>query len=457
MEYDTTGRFTDPVRLPALDALPEGDLVVKRLLDRLPPDQEVFYRFQAEDLVSPGARSEPAVGRFRTAPASRRNIRIAWSGDCVGQGFGIGPEGMRCHAAIAGHAPDFFIHCGDAIYADNPLENEVALADGSLWKNSVITDAKRKVAETLDEFREQWKYNLLDTCVRELHATTPILYQWDDHEVCNNWSPSRSLLDDNRYREKSVPLLVARARRAFHEMTPVRPEVTEPGRIYRRIAYGPLLDVFLLDLRSYRGANYPATDQDRLDARHLLGGAQLAWLKRALSASRATWKVIAADMPVGLVSWEDTRGGRAAEGMANGTGGAPRGRESEFADLLRHIKRAGVANTIWLTADVHYTAAHYYDPARAAFQEFTPFWEFVSGPLHAGSFAQKELDPTFGPEVRFVKAPAPGSGMLSPSAGFQFFGLVDIDGPTAQLTVRLMDRDNSELWRIKLDPDPTTS
>ena len=32
-------------------------------------------------------------------------------------------------------------------------------------------------------------------------------------------------------------------------------EPTEPGRIYRKISYGPLLDVFMLDMRSYRGPN----------------------------------------------------------------------------------------------------------------------------------------------------------------------------------------------------------
>lgn len=200
---------------------------------------------------------------------------------------------------------------------------------------------------------------------------------------------------------------------------PVRAEPAEPGRIYRRIPYGPLLDVFFLDFRSYRSANYLPADQDRANARHLLGEAQLAWLKRGLTVSRATWKVIAADMPIGLVSWADTSGGRAAEAVANGAGGAPRGREREFADLLRQIRNAGITNTVWLTADVHYAAAHYYDPSNAGFEDFLPFWEFVAGPLHASSFAQKSLDATFGPEVRFVKAPAAGSGLLSPSEGFQ--------------------------------------
>ena len=62
---------------------------------------------------------------------------------------------------------------------------------------------------------------------------------------------------------------------------------------------------------------------------------------------------------------------------------------------------------------------------------------------------------TFGPQVRFVKAPPPGLGAtVSPRDGFQFFGLVDIDGDTSQLTVRLMDRDDVELCRISLDPAP---
>ena len=60
---------------------------------------------------------------------------------------------------------------------------------------------------------------------------------------------------------------------------------------------------------------------------------------------------------------------------------------------------------------------------------------------------------TFGPEVKFVKAPSAEQGQnLPPSAGLQFFGLVDIDGGTEQLTVRLMDRDDNELYKTTLDP-----
>ena len=50
---------------------------------------------------------------------------------------------------------------------------------------------------------------------------------------------------------------------------------------------------------------------------------------------------------------------------------------------------------------MHYTAAHHYDPNRAVFQDFDPFWEFVSGPIHAGTWGPGELDNTFGPKALF--------------------------------------------------------
>jgi alkaline phosphatase D len=410
MEISTVESFKNSIKLPPMNALPDTDFAAKRLIENLPSDQDIFYRFSAADLSDINTVSEPIIGRFRTAPASRRNIRFAWSGDTAGQGWGIDEVGMKTYATMARHEPDFFLHSGDTIYADGAMEDEVELKDGSKWVNKVLIDEKRKVAETLDEYRGQWKYNMMDEHVRALNAICPTFFQWDDHEVVNNWSDSKDLTGDDRYTEKSIHLLAARAGRAFHEMTPISYTPAEPGRVYRKIAYGPLVDVFFLDMRSY----------------------------------------IAADMPIGLVVRDgDTK----FEAIANADDGAAKGREFEVADLLRYIKNAGITNTVWLTADVHYTAAHYYDPSKAQFQDFEPFWEFVSGPLHAGTFGPNALDMTFGPEVKFVAAPTEEQGAnLPPSMGLQFFGLVDIDGTTEQLTVRLMNRDDQELWNITLDP-----
>ncbi len=108
-------------------------------------------------------------------------------------------------------------------------------------------------------------------------------------------------------------------------------------------------------------------------------------------------------------------------------------------------------NVVWFTADVHYTAAHHYDPSRATFGDFDPFWEFVSGPLHAGTFGPNTLDPTFGPEVRFQRAADRPN--QPPSDGLQFFGHVVIDGRSQVMTIRLMDVSGDVLHRVALEPE----
>ena len=124
-----------------------------------------------------------------------------------------------------------------------------------------------------------------------------------------------------------------------------------------------------------------------------------------------------------------------------------------MADLLSFIHRNKIKNVVWLTADIHYTAAHRYDPGKASFQDFTPFWEFVSGPLNAGTFGPNELDGTFGPEVVFQKAPGDGKQNLPPSAGYQFFGQVDIDGESEAMTVTLKDLAGASLFAQTLTPE----
>ena len=453
IEIATSESFKDARRLPPVDALPQADFAAKQFLTDLPGGQTIFYRLSFADLGDVNGVSAPVIGRFRTAARNRRPVRFVWSADTAGQGFGINVEdgGMKTYAAMAMHDPDFFVHSGDTIYADGPISREMKTA-GGLWKN-IVAEGVDKVAETLAEFRGRFKYNLLDANLRAFNAQVPTFCQWDDHEVVDNWSSGKDLSADNRYTEKSIAVLSRRARQALHEMMPIRRLPGDPGRIYRKISYGPLLDVFFLDLRSYRGPNGTSLEKTVTPVARILGARQLDWLKKALRASRATWKVIASDMPLGLIVWDDWKTKRGVEAVANGDNGAPLGRELEIAELLGFIKREKISNIVWLTGDLHYTAAHFYSPDKAHFQDFEPFWEFVSGPLHAGTFGPNALDMTFGPEVKFMKAPDSGQGQnLPPSAGLQFFGIVDIDNKTRQLTVRLMDRKNTELYQVILDP-----
>lgn len=400
-------------------------------------------------------RSEPVIGRFRTPPAKRRDIRFIWGGDTAGQGWGIdlGFGGMRIYEAMRNVHPDFFIHSGDTIYADGPLQEHVTDSAGNLiWTNAYldVVPEKLKVAETLQEYRRNYLYNLYDANVQRFSAEVPQIWQWDDHEVTNNWSDSKVL--DSRYTEKRVQMLTARATRAFLEYAPMRwHSQVESERIYRHIPYGRDLDVFVVDMRSYRGPNTYNRQNRQGPETRFFGKAQLAWLKNSLQRSRATWKIIAADMPLGLQIGDgtDEQGRPRWEGPANGNGPAL-GRELELAELLRFIKREHIHNVVWITADVHYCTAHYYDPNKARFQDFNPFWEFVAGPLNAGSFGPNALDDTFGPQVVFQKAPPAAN--TPPSAGYQFFGQIDIDQYSRELTVALKDINGTEIFSRRLRP-----
>lgn len=469
VEWSLEPHFAQATRIVGPYAIESTDYTARQDITGLPPNREVFVRVSFESLHNTRAVSEPLLGRCVTLPAARGgedegrhrgraggDLRFVWGGDTAGQGWGINRDfgGMKIYEAMRQRQPRFFIHSGDTIYADGPIREQVTAENGQLWTN-VVTPEVSKVAETLDEFRGRYRYNLLDDNLRRFNAEVPQIWQWDDHEVTNNWSDSKDLSADARYTEKNVPLLTARGARAFLDYAPLRPfDARESQRVYRRFAYGALLEVFVIDMRSYRAPNsdnlQPVPGADTA----FLGREQLDWLQRGLRGSRALWKVIAADMPIGLNIGDGTTpaGVPRWEAIANGNPGASLGRELEIAELLRFIKRERVRNTVWITADVHYCAAHYYDPQRAAFSDFEAFWEFVAGPLNAGSFGPNAIDGSFGPQVVFAKAPPPGQVNLSPYAGLQFFGEVNIDGRSGELTVDLRDLGGASVFSKTLAP-----
>jgi alkaline phosphatase D len=450
VEYATTESFRDARRVAGPAALEDSGYTVRIELTDVPPGQKISYRVLFQDLTELRTWSEPLAGSFRSAPDGKRDVVFGWGADTVGQGYGINPEwgGLRIYETLRRAGLDFFIHCGDTIYADQPLLPEVRLDDGTIWRN-VLTPAKAKVAETLDEFRGNYLYNLMDENLRAFNAEVPQILLWDDHEVRNNWYSEQRLDDDPRYRVKSVALLAARGKKAFLEHNPIRIDGEDPERIDRSIAYGPSLEVFVLDMRSERAANSANRQPAMGPETALLGPRQLERLKRRLGASRATWKVIASDMPIGLVVPD---GEERFEAVANGNG-PPLGRELEVADLLRFLRGHRIRNVVWLTGDVHYAAAHHYAPERARWRGFDPFWEFVAGPLHAGTFGPNPLDDTFGPEVRFLAIPAGMKPNRPPSAGLQFFGTARVDGKSEVMTVRLHDLEGRVLYGVDLPPD----
>ena len=250
-------------------ATPDTDFTAKVDLRGLQAgrDYEYVVEFEGAD----GKRGERATGHFSTPSMKSEATSFVWTGDTAGQGWGINPDlgGMVAYRAMQATRPDFFIHSGDNVYADGPIAATVTEPDGQIWRN-LVTDEVAKVAETLKEFRGRYRYNQLD---------------------------------------ENIPM-------------------TQPS-IYRHIPRGAMLDVFMLDMRTFKEANTPGLETTRVD---FLGGPQVEWLLRGLEKSKATWKVIAADMPIGLIVPD----GANIEAIAQGDPGAPKGREIEMAYLAHH-------------------------------------------------------------------------------------------------------------------------
>jgi alkaline phosphatase D len=448
VEWSTSPSFTSPKRVLGPAATAEGDLIAKVALDGLPSSTRIHYRvrFEAErasDWLA-GALSTPDALEDTARASSPSDVVFAWSGDTNGQGWGIDPArgGMPAFTALLDRAPEFFVSCGDAIYADVPIPPTIDLPDGTTW-NNLVTPAKSHIAETLEDFRGAHLYPRHSREVRALSAAVPAFNIWDDHEVRNNWFPGEVVVEPGRH-EPRMSVIAAHARRAMLEHWPT---LVPPSRMYRSVRWGPLLEVFFLDGRSFRTPNHPVPETEAF-----LGPAQLAWLESALAASTATWKVIACDMPIGLVVSDpapERPGLDAFDGYAN-TNGPPSGREVELAKLLTALRARGVRNVVWLTADVHYAAAHRYTPARSGLRDIDPFWEFVAGPMHATSFPRKRFDDTFGPELVYASAGWDTFG--SPATGAQYFGVVRIDGRSRVMTVTLVDGRGRDLHATVLRP-----
>ncbi len=108
---------------------PDSDGTGRLRLVGMQPGQKIHYRMIMEDQHT-AVRSQPVIGSFTTAPSTNqapKSIRLHWSGDVAGQGYGINPDigGMYCWKTMADRNPNLFIHSGDTVYADGPIETNL--------------------------------------------------------------------------------------------------------------------------------------------------------------------------------------------------------------------------------------------------------------------------------------------------------------------------------------------
>ena len=458
------------------------DFTGKVVLQGLGPDTRYLYwvRFIAS---GDGLETVSEAGQFRTAPAdgATRPLTFVWWGDLGGQQYCRDPErGYAIFTQMARLTPDVAIANGDSVYADGvcpPVTphpdhpRNLLSSDPETAAHQVIpaTDPRWKTeGEVLAAFRAKWKYNLEDEAYRRFRAQTPHVFQWDDHEVINDWYPGEDRIGAIRGTQDSRPIsaLTGPARKSFFESTPIRPD--PDGRIYRSFRFGKLAELFLLDARSYRDDNILPDgtgkvldvrlrngDRRRLEgkAKSILGASQREWLLQGLRGAQArgvVWKIISSDDPLSSPSGSyqlfapegpmtplyHVRDGWAAGMRLNtdtdGNQGNPLGFESELRAILAFIKSEGITNVVWLATDVHYARLLRYEPGGDL--AGLVFHEFIAGPANAGSFPPRDLSRTFSPIELFVRERRPDPARPS----FFNFGVLRI-AADGLLTVEIRD------------------
>ncbi|WP_230483537.1 alkaline phosphatase D family protein [Sphingomonas sp. Leaf21] len=383
-EVATDAAFRNIVRAGEVRSAPEDGHSIHVEVDGLRPGRDYHYRFLSLGQASP-------VGRTRTAPqpgAGVERLRICY-GSC--QKYEVGHYAAWTHAVA--DDPDLILFLGDYIYEGAP--NPKALRP---HRNPEPVD--------LPGYRVRYASYKLDPLLQAAHAAAPWMTIWDDHEVANDYAGPW----DERYGDPAQFLRRRTAAyQAYWEHMPLRRASHPAGpwaRLYRRLDWGRLARIALLDDRQYRDDRpcQPAPDvngkraYDSLvadcPARHdpkrsMLGARQERWLNDELASGHAGWNILAQQTlmtPFPTVDPKQPDKGAVFQSVDRWQG-FPAARDRIF----RRWVEARTPNPIVLSGDIHaFAATDLRDPERADGPPIAS--EFVGG-----SITSLNPDPLFKP------------------------------------------------------------
>ena len=364
-EVATDRRFRNVVRRGRFATGPSRDHTVKVDVTGLRPATWYHYRFRLD-----GATSR--VGRTRTAPAHTalpKNLRFGIVSCANWQaGFFSAYRGLAERDDL--HA---VVHLGDYLYEYAP---------GQYGNGQSNVDIRPHVPAremvSLADYRQRHAQYKTDPDLQDAHAKFPWIITWDDHESTNDsWrnGAENHTAGGGEGGEGDWKKRKARAHRAFDEWIPARMDGTarlgDGARLFRRLRFGQLAELSMLDLRSYRSrqveqpappAPWPDAEIDDPD-RTITGDRQHRWLRESLHQRRAQWKLIGNPVmiaPVNFGSLPD----ELANPVADVTGLLPRdgapynldqwdGYTADRRTLFRHIKNRQVKDALFITGDIH--------------------------------------------------------------------------------------------------------
>ncbi|WP_433334575.1 alkaline phosphatase D family protein [Spirillospora sp. CA-294931] len=335
--------FQRIVRSGTVETGPERDHTVKVDARGLAAGTAYHYRFLLDGVASP-------TGRTRTAPAYDADVAALRFGVASCSNWEAGHFAAYRHLAARA---DLFgvLHLGDYIY-------EYGAGDFAAGGKVVRPNVPAHEILTLADYRLRHATYKTDPDLQAAHAAHPWMIIWDDHELANDlWSEGAQNHDPAT--EGTFAARKAASRRAYAEWMPVR--FGSGGRLYRRLRFGRLADLTLLDLRSYRSKQVTGVAQDD-PARTITGDAQMEWLKDELTASRARWRLVGNSVmisPVALGAVAADLLGPLAKLLGIPSGGLAvngdqwDGYTADRKELLTHLHDNKITNTVFLTGDIH--------------------------------------------------------------------------------------------------------
>lgn len=353
-------------------AVPAADMTVKVEAGGLAPYTTYFYRFTITD--GPLAGSVSPVGRTRTAPsrdqdlADLRFVLTSCSNWEAGHFHAYGDMARRGDI-------DCVLHVGDYIY-------EYPIGEYTGKTGTVRPHSPAHEIVTLQDYRERYGQYRTDPNLQAAHAAHPWIVTWDDHEIANDaWAagaenhtqgaatsdPSSVAPGSSTHGGDEGDFFTRRAAavQAYLEWLPIRAvPFSQGGHIYRNLSFGKLVDLNILDLRTYRNeppgfTNMKLTDDPN---RTMLGSEQFGWLANQLQNSQAVWNLIGNSVmvtPVLIPPLDRNLTYAITQLLGLPEEGMPYnfdqwdGYMAERRRMLNFLNEQGIRNTIWLTGDIH--------------------------------------------------------------------------------------------------------
>ncbi len=319
----------------------------------LAADTVYFYRFSYRGQTSP-------VGRTQTAPRAGKdnaNLRFGMVSCANLQAGWFSPYRHLAERSDL----DMIVHLGDYIYEYAPGEYGYGQSNQDIRKH---VPAREMV--TLADYRQRHAQYKRDPDLLRLHAKYPFVTTWDDHETTNDaWRHGAENHDPAT--EGEWAKRKAAARRAYDEWMPVRmsgsARLNDGTRLFRRLKFGRLAELSMLDLRTYRSEQVAYQPDPGADdpSRTITGKNQMAWLKQSLHDDRALWKLVGNPVMIAPV--------RIPEAYVDEVGkivdtplpsdGPPYnvdqwdGYTADRREVFDHLRDNGVNNAVFLTGDIH--------------------------------------------------------------------------------------------------------